>query len=94
MLSQRERVLADPRIRRLTDDCGIGRAFNEDTSDLVPVLVSKLEMGMLEPLQMATRELARASARPQCPSSSVSTTAPLPLRSSRVWSRTWWRSVL
>ena len=62
MLSQRERVLADPRIRRLTDDCGIGRAFNEDTSDLVPVLVSKLEMGMLEPLQMATRELARIGA--------------------------------
>jgi len=61
-LSSRERLLGDPRVRRLTDDCGIGLAFNEDTSDLVPVLVSKLEMGMLEPLQMATRELARIGA--------------------------------
>ncbi|MDA0947781.1 MAG: hypothetical protein O2799_04640, partial [Planctomycetota bacterium] len=61
-LSPRERLLGDPRVRRLTDDCGIGFAFNEDTSDLIPVLVSKLEMGMLEPLQMATRELARIGA--------------------------------
>lgn len=61
-LSARDRLLGDPRVRRLTDDCGIGFAFNEDTSDLIPVLVSKLEMGMLEPLQMATRELARIGA--------------------------------
>lgn len=57
-----EQMALDSRIRRLTDDCGMGMLFQEDTSNLVPALVSKLEKGMSEPLKMATRELARIGA--------------------------------
>lgn len=57
-----DRLQADTRIRRLTDDCFIGRPFQQDTSDMTEVLVSKLEMGMREPLQSATRELAAIGA--------------------------------
>ncbi|MDE0903161.1 MAG: hypothetical protein OSB42_00895 [Planctomycetota bacterium] len=52
----------DVRIRRLTDECFIGLPFQGDTSDMIPVLVSKLEMGTREPLQAATRELAAIGA--------------------------------
>ncbi|MAE45390.1 MAG: hypothetical protein CMJ86_00710 [Planctomycetes bacterium] len=57
-----DQLESDLRIRRLTDDCYIGLPFQGDTSNMIPVLVSKLEMGLREPLQAATRELAAIGA--------------------------------
>jgi hypothetical protein len=56
---------ADPRIAELLAPCtqGLERFYDRDTSDLLPVLIEKLESGRQEPLHRALEELGALGAR-------------------------------
>ena len=57
-----ERYLADGRIVPLIYDCHFGKTFDAPTVDMIEVLVSKLDRGQRDPLQVAKKELAASGA--------------------------------
>ncbi|MEM1449637.1 MAG: hypothetical protein AAF957_04735 [Planctomycetota bacterium] len=63
-----ERYEIDDRLRPLLADCSFGAAFEADTTDLVQIMVSKLDAGaQLEPQRRAKADLAVAGERAQEP---------------------------
>ena len=62
-LTFEERLHADPRLKGLLYECNFGRTFDADTSDLLPIMVAKLERGGREPLRAFTQELAQIGPR-------------------------------
>ena len=61
-LTIEERYQADPRLAALLYDCPFGRTFDADSSDLIPMMVSKLERGARAPLRAFIQELAAIGA--------------------------------
>ncbi len=57
-LTLEEQFAEDDRIGPLLYDCPFGRPFTEPTVNMLELLVSKLDMGMREPLMRAKAELA------------------------------------
>ncbi len=57
-----ERYLADPRIGKLVADCSVGLPYDQDTSDLMDVLVGKLARGHIEVLHRFKEVLAQEEA--------------------------------
>lgn len=55
-----ERYLQDDRIRPLIYDCNFGKTFSAPTTDMIGVLVSKLNLGARDPLRIAKSEVAAA----------------------------------
>ncbi|MEM9380912.1 MAG: hypothetical protein AAGB93_13245 [Planctomycetota bacterium] len=63
-----ERYEIDDRLRPLLADCVFGSAFEADTTDLVQIMVTKLDAGaQLEPQRRAKADLAAAGERAQEP---------------------------
>jgi len=58
-LTLEERLAADERISPLVSGCPFGKAYEGDTSNIIPILVDKLESGQQEPLRYARIELGR-----------------------------------
>ncbi len=58
-LTLEQRYENDSRIQALLFDCPYGRTFDADTSDLIPVMVSKLERGERDALRSYKEELAK-----------------------------------
>lgn len=59
VLTLEQRYQNDSRIQALLFDCPFGRTFDADTSDLIPVMISKLERGERDPLRSYKEELAK-----------------------------------
>lgn len=62
VLTLEQRYLQDRRVSTLVYDCQFGRTFDADTSDLVPVMISKLNLGQRGPLRSYKEELATVGA--------------------------------
>lgn len=61
-LTLEQRYAQDRRLTPLLYDCLFGRTFDADTSDLVPVMISKLNLGQRGPLRSFKEELAQVGA--------------------------------
>ncbi|MFT7676099.1 MAG: HEAT repeat protein [Planctomycetota bacterium] len=57
-----QRYAQDRRLTPLLYDCQFGRTFDADTSDLLPVMISKLNLGQRGPLRSFKEELAAIGA--------------------------------